>query len=74
MAGNFYGAIVSFSTCFLVTIAISLRTAPRPEGELKGLVYSLTPRPRSEGSFLLRPTTVAVLLLALTIALNIRFW
>ena len=31
---------------FVVTIVISLLTAPRPDPELTGLVYSLTERPR----------------------------
>ena len=32
-------------TCFVVTIVVSLVTRPRPAEELRGLVYSLTPRP-----------------------------
>ena len=50
-------------------------TAPRPEAELKGLVYSLTPRPRDEGVPLYRqPGPLAVVVLLATIVLNIIFW
>ncbi len=42
MAQNFWIAIFAFSTCFLVTIVVSLATAPKPEAELAGLVYGLT--------------------------------
>lgn len=45
MAQNFWAAIYAWTTCFLVTILVSLGTRPRPESELVGLVYSLTPRP-----------------------------
>ncbi|MEO6238558.1 MAG: sodium:solute symporter family protein, partial [Vicinamibacterales bacterium] len=44
MAQNFWTAIDAWSVCFVVTILVSLATRPRPESELTGLVYSLTPR------------------------------
>jgi solute:Na+ symporter, SSS family len=72
-AAAFYGAIWSWSTCFLVTILVSLMTKPRPEEELKGLVYSLTPRPKTAMAWYLRPSTAAVVVLLVVIALNIRF-
>src|SRR5215203_4807452 len=75
MAQNFWTAIFSWTTCFLVTILVSMVTAPRPEGELKGLVYSLTPRPRDEGVPLYRqPGPLAIVVLLATIVLNIIFW
>ena len=46
MAQNFWTAIWAWSACFLVTIAVSLVTRPKPEEELAGLVYSLTPEDR----------------------------
>ena len=46
MAQNFWTAIWAWTTCFVVTIIVSLVTRPREEEELVGLVYSLTPRPR----------------------------
>jgi SSS family solute:Na+ symporter len=71
MAQNFWGAIIAWSACFLLTIVISLVTRPRPESELKGLVYSLTEKP-SYGHlpFLRRPATLAVAVALTTILLN----
>ncbi len=48
MAQNFWTAIYAFGVCFVVTVAVSLVTRPRAEKDLKGLVYSLTPRLRPE--------------------------
>jgi hypothetical protein len=50
MAQNFWIAIFAWSTCFLVTIVVSLATTPQAESKLRGLVYGLTdlpPRRRS---------------------------
>src|SRR5262249_122923 len=69
-AAAFYGAIVSWTTCFSVTVAVSSMTEPRPESELGGLVYSLTPKPRQEHHWLLRPSTAAIFVLALVLLLN----
>jgi SSS family solute:Na+ symporter len=74
MAQNFWTAIWAWTVCFFVTIAISLVTRPRPEGELVGLVYSLTERP-SEGGvpWYQRPAYLAVLVLVLAFVLNMIF-
>jgi SSS family solute:Na+ symporter len=74
MAQNFWTAIFAFSVNLVVTIAISLITTPRPESELVGLVYSLTPRP-VEGhlSWYQKPATLAVAVLAILIVLNLVF-
>ncbi len=45
MAQNFWTAIFAFSVNVVVTVAYRLVTKPRPEPELVGLVYSLTPNP-----------------------------
>ena len=75
MAQNFWTAIFAWTTCFVVTIAISLVTRPRPHEELRGLVYSLTPRPRDEGVPLYRqPGPLAIAVLAATLVLNVIFW
>jgi SSS family solute:Na+ symporter len=75
MAQNFWTAIFAWTTCFVVTILVSLVTSPRPDAELKGLVYSLTPRPRDEGVPLYRqPGPLAVVVLLATIVLNVIFW
>ena len=75
MAQNFWTAIYAWTTCFVVTILISLATRPRPDAELRGLVYSLTERPRDEGlSWHQRPVTLAIGVLAMTLVLNIVFF
>jgi solute:Na+ symporter, SSS family len=74
MAQNFWTAIFAFSVNFLVTIAISLITTPRPEPELVGLVYSLTPKPvETHLSWYQKPATLAVAVLAILIVLNLVF-
>ena len=75
MAQNFWGAIWAWTTCFSVTILISLATRPKAGAELKGLVYSLTERPSEAGlPWHHRPALLGVIVLALTVALNIIFW
>ena len=74
MAQNFWTAIFAFSVNLLVTIAVSLITTPRPEPELVGLVYSLTPKPvETHLSWYQKPATLAVAVLAILIVLNLVF-
>ena len=74
MAQNFWTAIFAFSVNLVVTIAISLVTKPRPEPELVGLVYSLTPKPvETDLSWYQKPATLAVVVLAMLIVLNLVF-
>jgi SSS family solute:Na+ symporter len=74
MAQNFWGAIVAWTTCFVLTIAVSLVTRPRDKQELVGLVYSLTPK-QSEGrlAWFRRPAVLAVIVLAISVLLNVYF-
>jgi SSS family solute:Na+ symporter len=75
MAQNFWTAIWAWSTCFVVTIVVSLLTKPRPDEELRGLVYSLTERPKDAGEpWYRRPAALAVVVLAMTLALNLIFF
>jgi SSS family solute:Na+ symporter len=74
MAAAFYGAIVSFTTCVVVTVGVSLFTRPRPDEELRGLVYSLTPRERPATEWWRRPSTAALVVLLVLIVLNLRFF
>ena len=76
MAQNFWTAIYAWTACFVATIAISLLTAKnKSDDDLKGLVYSLTPR-QQDGRlpWLKRPATLGVIVLGLTAVLNILFW
>src|SRR5689334_7037978 len=72
---TFWTAIAAWVTCFVITIVVSLLTRPRPDDELRGLVYSLTPKP-SEGNVLWyeRPTVLAVIVLSIALLLNIIFF
>jgi SSS family solute:Na+ symporter len=75
MAQNFWTAIFAWTTCFLVTILVSLFTEPRREDELKGLVYSLTPVPSDKGlPWHKQPGPLAIAVLVLTVVLNVIFW
>lgn len=76
MAQNFWMAIVAWTSCFVLTIVISLATVRnKTDEELKGLVYSLTPKPKSENEpWYQQPVTVGILVLAATVVLNILFW
>jgi len=76
MGQNFYVAIVAWSTCFVLTVLVSLAT-PRnkSDAQLQGLVYSLTPRAASDVGepWYKRPVLVGVLVLVATLLLNILF-
>ena len=75
MAQNFWTAIFAWTTCFVITILVSLMTKPRPDDELRGLVYSLTERESdAHQPVYKRPATVALFLLAMLVVLNIVFF
>ena len=75
MAQNFWTAIDAWTVCFLVTIAVSLVTAPRAPSELRGLVYSLTERPQDARlPWFERPVILGVLVLTGTLLLNVVFF
>jgi SSS family solute:Na+ symporter len=75
LAQTFWTAIVAWTTCLVVTIIVSLATRPRAHDELRGLVYSLTPRPSDQAlPWIRRPWTLAVFVLGLTLALNLVFF
>ena len=74
MAQNFWTAIYAWTTCFVITIVVSLLTRAHEEKELVGLVYSLTERPTQHGlRWYQRPAVLAVVVLAATALLNIVF-
>ncbi len=74
MAQNFWIAIFAWTTCFVVTIVVSMMSAPRPEKELEGLVYGLTKIRHDEGAkWYQRPAPLAIGVSALVILLNIWF-
>jgi len=75
MAQNFWTAIYAWTTCFVVTIIVSLVTRAPDETKLVGLVYSLTPKPEEEPmAWYARPASLAIMVIAGTVLLNIIFW
>jgi SSS family solute:Na+ symporter len=74
MAQNFWTAIFAFSMNLLVTAAISLATEAKPEADLVGLVYSLTPKPvETHLEWWQKPSTLAIAVLVMLVALNLVF-
>jgi SSS family solute:Na+ symporter len=75
MAQNFWLAIVAWSFCFVITIGVSLATKrTKTDGELVGLVYSLTDKIKEVGEPLWkRPAVVGSVVLLGALILNIIF-
>jgi solute:Na+ symporter, SSS family len=76
MAQNFWLASFAFTVCFVLTLGISLATArTKSDADLKGLVYSLTPKTfDSNQPVWQRPAVVGVVLLVVCVILNFIFW
>jgi SSS family solute:Na+ symporter len=76
MAQNFWLASSAFLVCFFLTVGISLATRrTKTDEELKGLVYSMTPRlADDEKHWILRPAVLGVILLGCCVVLNVIFW
>jgi SSS family solute:Na+ symporter len=76
MAQNFWLAIFAFSVCFLVTLFLSLATRrTKTDEQLKGLVYSLTPKTVDHNQpWYQRPPIVGTVLIIACVILNIIFW
>jgi SSS family solute:Na+ symporter len=75
MAQNFWLASFAFIVCFTLTLVISLATRrTKTDEELKGLVYSLTPKIKDEAqAWYLRPATLGIILLGCCLVLNVIF-
>jgi SSS family solute:Na+ symporter len=75
MGQAFIVAGISWIANFLVTIVVSLATKPKPDDELRGLVYSLTEKPKAIGDkWYQKVAPLGLLLLIITIILNILFF
>jgi SSS family solute:Na+ symporter len=75
MAENMYRALWSCIICALVTVIVSLLTTPKPESELKGLVYGATDIPaETYVTVFHRPWFWATVVGVVFIALQIAYW
>ena len=75
MGQAFIVASFSWMANFFTTIAVSLVTKPKPDEELRGLVYSLTEKVYgTEKRWYLKPAPLGIILLVITILLNIIFF
>ena len=76
MAQNFWLATFAFCVCFGLTLVISLATnRTKSDEQLKGLVYSLTPKiVDHDVPVWQRPAVVGTVLLAACVVLNFIFW
>ncbi len=77
---SFVAAGTAFAVDIVVSVAVSLATAPKPEAQLVGLVYSLTPKESlkhdetgDDAGWYRKPGLLAGIVLILTIVLNIIF-
>jgi SSS family solute:Na+ symporter len=77
---SFVAAGAAFVVDLVVSVLVSQVTAPKPETELKGLVYSLTPRSdfhdphEGELAWYQQPVKLASVGAVLAVALNVIFW
>jgi SSS family solute:Na+ symporter len=75
LAQDMYQALWSCVTCVVVTVLVTMVTKPRPDSELVGLVYSLTPLAREDRAPLLqRPVFWGVVAVVVLVILQIIFW
>jgi len=75
MAENMYRALWSCLVCAFVTVVVSLVTKPKPDTELKGLVYGVTEIPSENYvSTFYRPWFWAAVVGTGFVVLNIIFW
>jgi len=76
MAQNFWTAIYAFSTALILTLLITLLTKKlKTDDELKGLVYSLTPKTKDDSKYWYqKPEFLAIVVGAIAIVLSIIFW
>jgi SSS family solute:Na+ symporter len=75
LAQAMYQALWSCVTCVVVTVLVTLVTKPRPDEELRGLVYSLTNVAREEHTSLFhKPLFWGLAALVAFVILQIIFW
>ena len=74
-AQNMFRALWCCLICVVVTVVVSYLTKPKPDSELKDVVYGLTPIPKVEHvSIFQSPIFWAVVVAVIFIVLKIIFW
>jgi solute:Na+ symporter, SSS family len=74
-AQNMFRALWSCLFCIVVTVVVSYLTRPKPDAELKNLVYGLTPVAKAERvSMFHSPVFWGIVVAAVFIILQIIFW
>ena len=72
MAQNFWIAILSWSTCFVVTVPVSLATAPHADADLQGLVRGLAnENTEAVANWYERPIVLAAAVAVVLLGLNV---
>jgi SSS family solute:Na+ symporter len=77
---SFVAAGAAFVVDILVSVAVTMVTQPRPEPELRGLVYSLTPKQDFHDdneealAWYQKPNILAGVGIVIVVGLNIIFW
>ncbi|PPK64232.1 sodium:solute symporter family protein [Actinokineospora auranticolor] len=78
---SFVAASAAFVVDIALSVVVSLLTRPKPDSELVGLVWSLTPRDQlrhddtgENAGWYRKPVVLAGGVLAITLVLNIVFW
>ena len=75
MALNFWTALFAWTSCFVSTVVISLFTArTKTDDELRGLVYSLTPRIREEAVLVIYGLVSDPAIYQKSLGINVNLW
>jgi len=76
MAQNFWAAIYAWTSCFVITIVVSMLTSRnKTDADLRGLVYSLTPKVKEQGvPWFKQPAVLGAVVLLAALVLNLIFW
>jgi solute:Na+ symporter, SSS family len=75
LAQDMFQALWSCVTCAVVTVLVTLVTQPKPDQELRGLVYALTEVPKEEHAGLLHnPAFWGAVAIVVLVVLQIVFW
>jgi len=74
-AQNMFRALWSCLICVIVTVVVSFMTTPKPDSELKDVVYGMTPIPKTENLGLLHsPIFWGAVVAIIFLILQVIFW